>query len=139
MGSRVAAPTSACWPTATRRGPAAAALASAWAVMGSHARVSNTAGCACLLGWVGKCPYLPPHSAATFVRCREIKELVQSFTTSKGQRQNLNPHLKTGLFPLSHSSSTEDYTSPFIHTFIQQVSMHIYYVSGTILAMRIQQ
>lgn len=52
MGSQVAAPTSAFWPTATRRGPAAAAPASAWAVMGSHARVSEGQGlCARWGGW----------------------------------------------------------------------------------------
>ena len=52
-GSQVAAPTSACWPTATRRGPAAAVPASAWAVTGSHARVSDREGPVCLLGWGG--------------------------------------------------------------------------------------
>lgn len=44
MGSQVAAPTSACLPTATRRGPAGAALASAWEVTGSPARVSDREG-----------------------------------------------------------------------------------------------
>lgn len=73
------------------------------------------------------------------LRCREMKELIHSFTISKGQRQHLNPRPKRGLFPLSHSSSIEDYTSPFMHSFIQQISMSMYYVSGTVLAMRIQQ
>lgn len=50
MESQAAALTSACWPTATRRGPAAAALASAWAVMENRAKVSNGERFTCLLG-----------------------------------------------------------------------------------------
>lgn len=85
MGNRVAAPTSACWPTATRRGPAAAAPASAWEVMGNPARVSDGAGRACLRGGVGGRPSLPPIALHFWLRCRQVKELTQSSATSKGQ------------------------------------------------------
>lgn len=60
MGSRVAALTSACWPTATRRGPAAAVPASAWAVTGSHARVSDREEGVCPLGGCGRVPQVSP-------------------------------------------------------------------------------
>lgn len=127
LGSQVAAPTSACWPIATRRGPAAAAPASAWAVMGSHARVSNREGHVCLLGMGGAVSVsISLQPDCFYLRCREMKEFTQHFAYSEGHRRNLNPHLRIRLFPLPYSGSMEDcQLAHSIHSFIfftQQVS-----------------
>lgn len=83
MGSRAAALTSACWPTATRLGPAAAAPASAWAAMGSRARVSDREG-GMPAGMGEGYPHLPLHGLAASAEMEGDEGAYPEFHHSRG-------------------------------------------------------